>query len=181
MAATSVVRRYARAFADVVEEQKLDSERISTELESLLTMLGAAPDLKKVWENPSIPAAQKRALLDAIVSRTGISKPVRNFVAVIIDHHRVPMLPQAAQEFHAEINRRLGFVEAEITTMRELGDDERRDLETRIGHSIGSKVRARYSTDPKILGGTTVRIGSTIYDGSVMGQLEKLRERLAGG
>src|ERR1051326_9349906 len=115
MAATSVVRRYARAFADVVEEQKLDSERISTELESLLTMLGAAPDLKKVWETPSIPAAQKRALLDSVVSRTGISKPVRNFVAVIIDHHRVPMLPQAAQEFHAGINRRLGFVEAEIT------------------------------------------------------------------
>jgi F-type H+-transporting ATPase subunit delta len=181
MAATSVARRYARAFADVVQEQKLDPERISAELESLLAMLGTAPDLKKVWENPAIPAAQKRALLDAIVSRVGLSKPVRNFVAVIIDHHRVPMLPQAAQEFHAEINRRMGFVDAEITSMRELGDDERRELETRIGQSIGSKVRARYSTNPAILGGTKVKIGSTIYDGSVMGQLEKLRERLSAG
>lgn len=181
MAATSVASRYARAFADVVQEQKLDPERIHGELASLLELLQAASDLRKVWENPAIPAPQKRALLDAIVSRTGISKPVRNFVAVMIDHHRVPMLARAAQEFRAEMNRRMGFVDAEIVSMRELGDDERRDLETRIGQSIGSRVRARYSTDPGLLGGTKVRIGSTIYDGSVLGQLERIRERLSAG
>lgn len=181
MAASSVARRYARAFADVVQEQKLDAERVSGELGSLLAMLDASPDLKKVWENPSIPAPQKRALLDAIVARTGLSKQVRNFVAVIIDHHRVPMLPQAAEEFRAEINRRMGFVDAEITSARELGEDERRELEARIGQGIGSRIRARYSTDPGILGGTSVRIGSTIYDGSVLGQLQRIRERLSAG
>jgi F-type H+-transporting ATPase subunit delta len=179
MAANSVVRRYARAFADVVQEQKLDADRITAELGALLEMMGSSPDLKKVWENPSIPAPQKRALLDAITARAGFSKQVRNFVAVMIDHHRVPMLPQAAQEFRAEINRRLGFVDAEITSARMLGDDERRELETRIGQSIGSSIRAQYSTNPKILGGTVVRIGSTIYDGSVLGQLQRIRERLS--
>jgi len=181
MAASSVASRYARAFADVVQEQKLDPEHIGGELESLLELLAASPDLKKVWENPAIPAAQKRALLDAIVARAGISKPARNLVAVMIDHHRVAMLPRVAQEFRAEINRRMGFVDAEIVSMRELGDDERRDLETRIGQSLGSRIRARYSTDPGLLGGTKVRIGSTIYDGSVMGQLERIRERLSAG
>lgn len=181
MAATSVASRYARAFADVVQEQKLDVEGVASELASLLAMLNASPELRKVWENPSIPAPQKRALLDAIVAQAGLSKPVRNFVAVIIDHHRVPMLPQAVQAFRAEMNRRLGFVDADITSARELGDDERRDLETRIGQSVGSRIRARYSTDPKILGGTTVRIGSTIYDGSVLGQLQRIREKLSAG
>lgn len=179
--AASVASRYARAFADVVQEQKLDPEAVASELESLLGMLGTSPEAKKVWENPSIPAPQKRALLDAIVGRAGLSKPVRNFAAVMIDHHRVPMLPQAAQEFRAEMNRRLGFVDAEITSARELGEDERHELETRIGQSIGSRIRARYSTDPGLLGGTTVRIGSTIYDGSVLGQLQRLRERLSAG
>lgn len=181
MATTSVASRYARAFADVVQEQKLDAERASAELASVLELLGASPDLKKVWENPSIPAPQKRALLDAIAARLGLSKSVRNFVAVMIDHHRVAMLPTAAEEFRAEINRRLGFVDAEIASARELGDDERRELEASIGQGIGSRVRARYSTDPALLGGTTVRIGSTIYDGSVLGQLQRIREKLSAG
>jgi F-type H+-transporting ATPase subunit delta len=181
MAASSVVSRYARAFADVVQEHKLDAERVTSELGSLIEMTNATPELKKVWENPSIPAAQKRALLDAIVARAGFSKQVRNFVAVMIDHHRVPVLPQAAQEFRAEMNRRQGFVDAEITSARVLADDERSELESRIGQSIGSRIRAQYSTDPRILGGTMVRIGSTIYDGSVKGQLERIRERLSAG
>ena len=179
MAASSIANRYARAFADVVQQQKLDADRVSAELGALLEMMGSTPELKKVWENPSIPAGQKRALLDAIVARTGFSKQVRNFVAVMIDHRRVPVLPQAAQEFRAEMNRRLGYVDAEITSARALADDERRELETRIGQSVGSRIRAHYSTDPKILGGTMVRIGSTIYDGSVLGQLQKIREKLS--
>jgi F-type H+-transporting ATPase subunit delta len=120
-------------------------------------------------------------LLDAIVARTGLSKQVRNFAAVMIDHRRVPILPQAAQEFRAEINRRLGFVDADIISARELDADERSNLEARIGQSVGSRLRAHYSTNPSILGGTVVRIGSTIYDGSVKGQLQKLRERLSAG
>ena len=181
MAANSVASRYARAFADVVQQHKLDADRMSAELGSLLEMMNGTPELKKVWENPSIPAEQKRSLLDAIVGRAGFSKQVRNFVAVMIDHHRVPVLPQAALEFRAEINRRQGFVDAEITSARALADDERRELEERIGQSIGSRIRAQYSTDPKILGGTMVRIGSTIYDGSVLGQLQRIREKLSAG
>jgi len=181
MAATSVASRYARALADVVQEQKLDADGTGAELASLLAMLDSSPDLKKVWENPSIPAPQKRALLDAIAQRSGLTKQVRNFVAVMIDHRRITMLPQAAQEFRAEMNRRLGFVDADVTSARPLGDDERRELEASIGKSVGSSVRATYNTDPGLLGGTMVRIGSTIYDGSVKGQLERIREKLSAG
>ncbi len=126
-----------------------------------------------------MPAEQKRGLLDAIVQREGIDKPVRNLVAVLIDHRRVPFLQRIIEQLEKELDARLGFAEANITSARELGDAEKRSLETQIEKTTGKKVRARYGLDASLLGGAVVRVGSTIYDGSVKGQLEKIREAIS--
>ncbi len=175
----SVTSVYARAFADVVFNQRLDPSLTLQEAKSLVSLVAGARDLREVWETPSIPAEQKRAVLDAIAAREGISKPVRNFMAVLIDHRRVPFLGPIVKELEHELDRRLGFAEAEITSSRELSDGERRELESEVGKLTGKKVRARYSRDESVLGGATVRVGSTIYDGSVRGQLERIREAIS--
>jgi F-type H+-transporting ATPase subunit delta len=175
----SVTSVYARAFADVVFDQRLDPSQTLQEAKSLVSLVAGARELREVWETPSIPAEQKRAVLDAIAAREGISQPVRNFMAVLIDHRRVPFLGPIVKEFEHELDRRLGFAEAEITSSRELSDGERRELESEVGKLTGKKVRARYSRDESVLGGATVRVGSTIYDGSVRGQLERIREAIS--
>jgi F-type H+-transporting ATPase subunit delta len=176
----SVTIRYARAFADVVFERRLDATKSLQELQAMLAVTAQSEDLRKTWENPSIPAEQKRGVLDALAKRLGISKEVRNFLAVLIDHRRIAVLPQVVRQVEQEINDRLGFAEAEITSARPLSDSEKRNLETQVERMTGKKVRARYVQDKAILGGAAVRVGSTIYDGSILGQLKKLREQLAG-
>ena len=176
-----VTGRYARAFVDVVIEKHLDGSRTLAELETIKSTVHGSLDLRQVWESPAIPADQKRALLDAIVARGGLSKPVRNFLAVLIDHRRIPMLDQVVKDFQQELNRRLGFAEAEVTSARDLSDAEKRSLEAQVEKLTGKKVRARYSRNESILGGAIVRLGSTIYDGSVKGQLERIREQLSEG
>jgi F-type H+-transporting ATPase subunit delta len=104
---------------------------------------------------------------------------MRNFFAVLIDHGRIPMVAQIARQFEAELNRQLGFAEADITSSRPLSAEEQQGLQSQVERITGKKVRARYATDPQLLGGAVVRVGSTIYDGSVRGQLQKLREQLA--
>jgi F-type H+-transporting ATPase subunit delta len=175
----SVTSTYARAFADVVFDQKLDPAKTLQEAQSLAQLAASSLELREVWEAPSIPAEQKRALLDAIVTRGSFSRPVRNFVAVLMDHGRIKFLDAIVTEFAHELNRRMGFVEAEITSSRELGEPERKALEAQVAKLTGQKVRARYAEDQSILGGAIVRIGSTIYDGSVKGQLEKIREAIS--
>ena len=175
----SVASSYARAFVDVVLSAKLDANRAISELHTLVGLLAESADLRRVWENPAIPAEQKRGLLDVIVQRDEISRPVRNLVAVLIDHRRVPFLKPIVQQVEREINQRMGFAEAEITSVRELGDSEKRTLEAQIEKVTGKKVRARYGQDASLLGGAMVRVGSTIYDGSVKGQLEKIREAIS--
>jgi F-type H+-transporting ATPase subunit delta len=175
-AATS---RYARAFVDVVIDGRLDANRVLQELESMAATARDNQQLRQVWESPAIAADQKRSLLDAIVARQSISRPVRNLIAVLIDHRRIASLEQVVKDFRQELDRRLGFAEAEISSARELSDSEKRALESQVERLSGKKVRARYSQDASLLGGAVVKLGSTIYDGSVSGQLEKLREQLS--
>jgi F-type H+-transporting ATPase subunit delta len=177
----SVTNTYARAFVDVVFDRKLDAGKAARDLYTLARLTAGSKALREVWEAPSIPPRQKRGLLDAIVKREGISREVRNFIAVLMDHGRMAFLKAIVKEFEQEMDRRLGFVEVEVLSARELSNAERSTLESRAEQLSGKKVRARYSRDESLRGGAVVKIGSTIYDGSVKGRLEKLREQLVRG
>jgi F-type H+-transporting ATPase subunit delta len=176
----SVTNTYARAFADAVFEMHLDPAKTLREAQAIAELVAGSKELREVWETPSITPEQKRAVLDAIVRREAISRAVRNFVAVLIDHRRTGFLSAIVKQFELELDRRLGFAEANITSARDLTDPERRALEAQVQQLTGKKVRAHYSRDTSLLGGAVVRLGSTIYDGSVSGQLERIREQLAG-
>jgi F-type H+-transporting ATPase subunit delta len=175
----SVVNVYARAFADAIFHERLNPEKTLHEAGALAQLVEENRDLREVWQTPSIPADKKRAVLDAIVEREGFSRTVRNFMAVLIDHGRTVFLQAIVEQTRVELDQRLGFAEAEITTARELSEAERRALEGQVQNLTGKKVRAHYLRDTSILGGAVVRVGSTIYDGSVSGQLERIRQALS--
>jgi F-type H+-transporting ATPase subunit delta len=174
----SVVGTYARAFADVVMSTKADPARMLAELHSMEAILAESGDLRRVLENPSIPRAQKNGVIDAIVRKMSVARPVRNFLAVVTDHRRLPLFVDIVKQVELELNDRLGFAEAEVTSARELNDPEKQLLEAEIAKLTGKKIRARYQQDKSLLGGAVVQVGSTIYDGSVNGQLERIREQL---
>jgi F-type H+-transporting ATPase subunit delta len=176
----SVTSVYARAFADVVFKSRLDASATLSQLHLLSALLRENADLRRVWENPAIAAEQKRRVLDAIAKREGLERQVRNFVAVLIDHRRVHFFDAMVAQFEHELDARLGFAEAQITSSRDLSEPEKRSLEAQVAKLTGKKVRARYARDASLLGGAVVRVGSTIYDGSVLGQLERIREQIAG-
>lgn len=175
----TVVNTYARAFADVVMANRLDAAKTLAETQQISSLMDQNKALREIWDNPSIPTEQKRGVLDAIVQRAGISRPVRNFVAVLIDKGRTRFFAEIVAQFAQELNQRLGFADAQITTARELGATERSSLEQDLTRVTGKTIRARYEQDPAILGGAIARVGSTVYDGSVKGQLERIKQLLA--
>jgi len=175
---TSVVSIYARAFADVVIANRLDAQKTLTEAQQISGLVRDSKVLREVWEAPSIPAEQKRAVLDGIVKKAGFSRPLRNFIAVLIDKGRIRFLNDIVVQFGRELNERLGFAEAAVTTARELNPEERAELENDLGLVTGKKIRAHYAQDRSILGGAIARVGSTVYDGSIKGQLERIRQQL---
>jgi len=175
----AVASRYAKALMDVVMEQNIEPAMALQQLHDMVATIEQSADLLRVWETPGISSERKRALLDAIAQQARLIKPIRNFFAVLIDHGRIPMVAQIARQFETELNNELGFVEADITSSRPLSQDEKHGLESQVAQLTGKTVRAKYDTNPELLGGAVVRVSSTIFDGSVRGQLQKLREQLA--
>jgi len=170
--------RYARAFAESIAEKKLDPAQVSGQLDDFAYAWKESPELRLVFENPVFPAVQKVAVLDKLNEKIGLSPLVRNFLAVLIDHDRIGAFEEVVTEYRREMDRRQGIVEVSVVAARQLGDEERKSLEATVGELAGGRVKATYREDPELLGGVIVTIGSTVYDGSVRGRLDRLKDEL---
>jgi F-type H+-transporting ATPase subunit delta len=175
------VSRYAGAFADVVTAARLDTAAIDAQLSDFLATWEGSPELREFFENPAIPAIQKVAILDKLNQKLKLMKELRNLIAVLISNDRIGQVSEVAQAYRRLLQQQLGIRPAEIVTARELDSKEREALVAEIAKLAGSKIEASFTLDESILGGTVVRIGSTVYDGSVRDRLERLREALMAG
>lgn len=170
--------QYARALADVVISDRMDTKQVDGQITDFLATLRDSRELKEILGNPSIALDMKLKVLDAIAPRIGLAKQIRNFLAVVLQNDRVAALEAIAAEYRKEMNARLHIREAVITSARELDANQRAEIEARASKLAGVKVQAVFKQDPALLGGVVLRIGDTIYDGSVRGRLEELRETL---
>ncbi|HTV07429.1 MAG TPA: ATP synthase F1 subunit delta [Candidatus Aquilonibacter sp.] len=172
--------RYARALAAVLSDQKLDLIAAQGQLNDFANILEESVELREVLNNPSIPEPQKLKVLDALAPRLGLSGPVRNFIAVITHHQRLHQLRDMITAYAGIADEDTGIAEAEIITARPLDEANRRLLEQQVAKLAGEpRVQATYREDPSLLGGAIVKLGSTVYDGSIRAQLEQMRQRLA--
>jgi F-type H+-transporting ATPase subunit delta len=174
---SAVAERYAAALADVAVERK-NSETVKRNLAAFVEAFSSIADLRNALESPALNAEVKRKVIAEVAGKMGLDVAVRNFVYLVVDHRRTEVLPEIEQAFLSELNERLGIVDAEVTSAHELNDDEKRQLSTVLEQRTGKKVEARFQIDGALLGGAVVRLGSTIYDGSVRDQLKRLREQL---
>jgi len=173
-----ITLRYAHAFEQVVVANQLDSQAALAQLRDFAAAFAGSADLREVLMDPSIPKEQKLGLLDAIGAKIGMYPQVRNFVAVITEHGRLHELDEIIAEYAAVADEDAGVADAEITTAHALNDQDRVQLEAEVGKLAGGSVRAVYLQDASLLGGVIVKLGSTVYDGSVRGQLAQLKQRL---
>lgn len=175
------VSRYARAFADVVASAHLDTAAIDRQLSDFLATWDDSSELRELFANPAVPAPQKVAILDKMNEKLALQRELRNLIAILINNDRIVHIHEVADAYRAELQQRLGIRPAEITIARELAEQERKTLLAGVTRLAGAEVQATFKLDRNILGGTVVRIGSTVYDGSVRGRLERLREALIAG
>jgi F-type H+-transporting ATPase subunit delta len=176
----AVAQLYARAFADVASSTGVDGQAAMDQLNAFDAAFAESRDLREILSNPAVPMDQKLKVLDAICGRIQAMKQVRNFLAVLVDRDRMGELPEILAETRTELDRRNGVVEAEIVTARELSSDQREEFEASIARMSGhERIRANYRLDASLLGGALVKVGSTVFDGSVRGQLQRLKEQLA--
>jgi F-type H+-transporting ATPase subunit delta len=171
--------RYARALALVVSDQKMDVIATQGELNSFADILAESAELREVLDNPSIPESQKVGVLNALGDRAGLSHTIRNFIAVIARHGRIHQMREIANSYAALADQETQIAEVEISSAHPLDEGLRKLLEKEaVRLSGGDKIKTTYYEDASLLGGAVVKIGSTVYDGSVRTQLQQLKQRM---
>jgi F-type H+-transporting ATPase subunit delta len=181
MTLSAVAKRYADALADVVTAagSQLRPEDAVAELRNFEGALQSSPELQNALITPAVANARKKAVVGRVADVLKLSRIPRNFLFVLVDHRRIALLGQIIQLLETVVDERLGFARAEVASARELSDLQRTALNTRLETLTGKRIRMRVKVDESLIGGVIARIGSTVYDGSVRGQLESLGRRLS--
>ena len=183
---STVSLRYARALVDALTGQKTDVSPaaladIPAQLDAFETLLRENEELRILFSTPAISTAKKSAVLAELAARLEFEPLTRNFLNVVIQHDRMNLLGEITTSFRTLLDERRGVAVADITTARPLDEAEKQELAGALAARTGRQVRMKFSLDPGLIGGVTARVGSTIYDGSVRGQLERLRADLVSG
>jgi F-type H+-transporting ATPase subunit delta len=162
-----------------VNSAKLDAAALDAQFSDFLGTWEGSVELRNFFENPSISSVEKVGILDKLNAKLKLAKELRNLIAVLISNDRISQVSEVADAWRALLKEQMGIRPAEIITARALDEKEQAALVADIANMAGSKIEASFKLDPSILGGTVVRIGSTVYDGSVRGRLERLRTVLS--
>ncbi|MGB6431185.1 MAG: ATP synthase F1 subunit delta [Candidatus Acidiferrales bacterium] len=171
-------QRYAAALADVALERN-SAPQVQTEIAAFEGLFDESPALRQLMANPAVPRSGKHAVIERLAERLGSSRTVRNFMLLLVDHRRSALLPEIERAYGSLLDAKLGITRADVRTGEEIDANERAALVRALEHMIGGKVEATYRVNPLIIGGARVVVGSTIYDGSVRAQLDRLRAQLS--
>jgi F-type H+-transporting ATPase subunit delta len=178
MSSRASARRFARALFDVARSEGQDLERIEGELSGLAGLVAASEPLARVLGSPAIPAGRKRGVMEQLLARSPVSTPLARLLMLLADRDRLTLLPELAAAFHERLLDHQQVVRAEITTAAPLGSERAAALQAGLARATGRAVRLDVRVDPALVGGAVARIGSTVYDGSLVTQLERLKHRL---
>ena len=180
--ASAVANRYAHALVDIVMApgSPLKPEDAVTQLRAVEAVIQESAELRTALQTPAIQNSRKRAVMGKLMESTGAAPLIRNFVYVVIDHRRIGVIGDIREAFEVQLDERLGFVRAEVSSAAPLNEQLGAGLESELSKLTGKRMRLRFDVDPALLGGIVARIGSTVYDGSVRGELRELGRRLAG-
>ena len=178
MSSQTIARRYATALADVIVAQREESE-VRGELNEWQQMLEANPSLLEIFRNPTVGYEQKQKVLSDLISRGKVRSTTANFLRVLLKNQRLADLPQINGKLSQIMDERSGVISADVISAKPLSAATTAALAERLGDITGKKVNLNFATDETLLGGIVTRIGSTVYDGSVRNQLERLGEELA--
>ncbi len=170
--------QYATSLADIVLERAA-AEPARKQLEDFRAAYDESAELRNFLCSPAIAREAKHKVIEKLAALLGASKIIRNFLFVMADNQRIHLLPEIVDTFELVLRQRQGVAEAEVTSAVELNDQQKTELVRTLERLSGKKIQAKYSLEPGLLAGAVVRIGDTIYDGSVQNRLNQLRARLA--
>ena len=178
MSLRTSANRYARALFDVALDEKADLAKVGDDLDAVVAMMKASPELAMVSNRNSVTDASRQSLMEAVSRAMTLSAPVTKMMVLLAQSGKLNLLPELAASYRQRLLAHQNIVRAEVKSAVPLSPEKTRALEESLSTVTGKKVELSVSVDPELLGGVVATIGSTVYDGSVRTQLQRMRQEL---
>jgi F-type H+-transporting ATPase subunit delta len=178
MSLRTSANRYARALFDVALEEKADLDKVDQDLQAVMSMAKASPDLSLALSRGSVTDAQRQSMMQAIAAAMGLTAPVSKLLVLLAQSGKMNLVPELAAAYRERLLAHQNIVRAEVKSAAPLSPEQTRALEESLSKVTGKKVELSVGVDPALLGGVVATIGSTVYDGSVKTQLQRMRQEL---
>jgi F-type H+-transporting ATPase subunit delta len=177
MISSAIFARYARALADVALANGEDG-KVGQDLGAYREIFRKAPALLEAFDSPAVQREAKVRVLTELLGRYPACTTVANFLHIMLDHHRIRYFEEICDFYLKTVNERKGIVAAHITSAAPITEENLATLRGSLARAAGNEVTLSMDTDPGLLAGVIVQIGSTVYDGSIRTQLEEMKKRL---
>ncbi|HUP62329.1 MAG TPA: ATP synthase F1 subunit delta [Thermoanaerobaculia bacterium] len=177
-----MIRRFARPYAHAIMDAAGSPQKANELRGELLRFEKAMRDsaeLREFFANPAIDEATKLSVAQKLAGRMQLSDLAVKALEVLVRFHRINDISAILAALAAYVNQALGVAVAEVRSAKNLSADEIAQLADTLSRKVGKKVELDIRTDPALLGGFVARIGSEIWDASVIGKIHKFRESLA--
>lgn len=178
MSVRTSANRYAKALFDVALAEKADLAKVDQDLEAAVVMLRGSPDLTLNLSRGSITDAQRQQLMERVSQAMGLSAPVAKMLVLLGKNRRLELVPDLSAAYRERLLAHQNIVRAEVKSAAPLSPNQTRALQDSLSKVTGKNVELSVSVDPELLGGVVATIGSTVYDGSVKTQLQRMRQEL---
>jgi F-type H+-transporting ATPase subunit delta len=173
----AVAERYARALLEVALDKKADLDRIDKELAGFQALLERESALDAALAAPTIPAAKRVEILEAVLATAKVSSETLNLLRLLAKNERVPIVPFVAESYRRLVLDHRQIQPGEVVSAQPLSGDQKKRLAGQLGLALGKTMELTYRTDPEILGGVVVRVGNRMFDASVTTQLRRFKEQ----
>lgn len=172
-----VAERYARALLEVALDKMTELDRIARELEGFQDVLERESPLRAALSAPTIPAAKRVAILEAVLASAKVAPETLNLLRLLAKNERVPLVPFVCESFRRLVLEHKQIQPGEVVSAHPLSSDQKKRLAGQLGQALGKTMELSYRTDPEILGGVVVRVGNRVFDASVTTQLNRFKEK----
>lgn len=170
--------RYAKALFDVALAEKNDLAQVDRDLQDLVAMMSASPDLAQASGRSGVTEAARKSLMEAVADKMSLSAPVKKLLVLLAESRKLNLVPDLAIAYRERLLAHQNIVRADVTSAVALSPESTKALADSLGKVTGKQVELSVSVDPELLGGVVAKIGSTVYDGSVRTQLARMRQEL---
>jgi F-type H+-transporting ATPase subunit delta len=177
MIPSAIIGRYGRSLAEVALE-KGEEAAITRDFSLYRDIFQTVPDLLVAFDSPAVPRDAKERILTQLIEAYPVISTMANFLRVLLDHNRIRFCAEIFDLYLKTVNERAGIVAAQVTSAGPVSAENMSRLRELLSTVTGKNVTLAVQTDPGLLGGLVIQIGSTVYDGSVRTQLAEMKQRL---